>query len=273
MPPDVCLVEVPFMCGDAGHPAAEGPSRAAAALGREGGCSVAAAPDAQPGTIAASLAVDRGVARCIRDAVARGETPLVLAGSCDAAIGVVAGLDRPGLGVVWLDAHGDFNTPESSVSGFLPGMSLAIVAGHCHEEVWAQLGGGRPVRESDIALLGVRDLSPAAERERLHRSDVRVVAWRDGAAERAVSAVLQQLSSREIYLHIDLDALDPHVAPGVVDDPVPGGLTLEDATAIVRAVRERFAIRAAAITTYVPARDRDDRTLRAIVRLSEVIAG
>ena len=273
MPPDVCLVEVPFMCGDPGHAAAEGPSRAAAAVGRAGGCSVAVAPDARPGTIAASLAVNRGLTACVRAAVARGEAPLVLAGSCDAAMGVVAGLDRPGLGVVWLDAHGDFNTPESSATGFLPGMSLAIVAGHCHQEVWAQLGGGRPVRESDIALLGVRDLSPAAERERLERSDVRVVGWRDGAAERAVCAVLRRLSAREIYLHVDLDALDPRVAPGVVDDPVPGGLTLDDATAIVREVRERFAIRAGAITTYVPARDRDDRTLRAIVRLSEVIAG
>lgn len=78
---------------------------------------------------------------------------------------------------------------------------------------------------------------------------------------------------REVYLHIDLDALDPEVAPGVVDRPVPGGLSVEEAESIIAATGERFRIRAATLATYTPALDRGDRTLRAGLRLLEPISG
>jgi arginase len=278
-----CVVEVPFMCGDASHPAAEGPARCATALRAALGTraarmrtvtverpTVAYEPSDM---VAASLAVNARLAELVRQARARGELPLVLAGSCDASLGILAGLDHAGVGVVWLDAHGDFNTPASSVSGFFPGMSLAVLAGHCHQREWARIGGGRAVPEAAIALIGVRDLSPDAERERLERSAIGIVPWRGGASTGAVRHVLDAVAERvrAVYLHIDLDALDPHVAPGIVDDPVPGGLALEDAEAIVRGVCARFEVRAAAITTYVPERDSDDRTLSAILRLAQLL--
>jgi arginase len=262
------------MCGDGRHPAARGPARGAAAL-REAldglrAVAVAVQPPAPSAAVAASLAVNRELAARVRAAIARGERPLVLAGSCDASLGVVAGLGDDGCGVVWIDAHADFNTPRSSESGFFPGMALAVVAGHCHQAELASLGGGGPVPEEAIALLGVRDLSPAAERERLERSSLAVVPWHDGTPGGDVPGVLDALARRvrRVYLHIDLDALDPGVAPGIVDAPVPGGLALADAEAIVDEVRARFDIRATAITTYVPERDQGERTLRAIVRLA-----
>jgi arginase family enzyme len=76
---------------------------------------------------------------------------------------------------------------------------------------------------------------------------------------------------REIYLHIDLDGFDPELAPGVVDEPVPGGLSLEDAERIVQATAERFHIKALPLATYTPERDRDERTLRLGLRLIELI--
>jgi arginase len=255
------LVQVPFMCGDGSHPAAVGPAQVARAAGL-------------PTTVVdpvgdgdGSLRVNRGLAAAVRGVVADGALPLVIAGSCDASLGVLAGRPEGDCGIVWLDAHGDFNTPASSESGFLPGMSLAIAVGHCHRERWAQVGGA-PVAESAVVLLGVRDLSPDAERERLEASAVTAVP--PGAdAVAALDALAGR--TRDVYLHVDLDAFDPAVAPGIVDDPVPGGLSRADGERIVRAVVERFAVRAATIATYVPARDRNDRTLDLVLDLIELL--
>jgi arginase family enzyme len=76
-----------------------------------------------------------------------------------------------------------------------------------------------------------------------------------------------------VYVHVDLDAFDPAVAPGIVDEPVPGGLSGADGELIVREVLDRFELRAATIATYAPARDRDDRTLRLALRLIELLRG
>ena len=117
-------------------------------------------------------------------------------------------------------------------------------------------------------------MSPEAEADRLARSAVEVVEWRDGKPRREVVRVLDTLAARvrEVYLHVDFDAFAPAVAPGVADDPVPGGLAYEDAEAIVRATAARFRIRAATLATYTPARDCDDETLRLGLRLIELIA-
>jgi arginase len=269
------------MSGDGGHPASAGPRRTAeaarTALAARGAAFESATVevalgDADPAE--APWRVVDGVATAVRGAVGAGRLPVVLAGSCDAALGVLAALRGPPCGVVWLDAHGDFNTPESSVSGFFPGMALATVVGHCHAERWAQIGAVGPVAENATALLGVRELSPAAERRRLAASAVEVVAWSAGRPGRDPLAALDALAERvdEIYLHVDLDAFDPEVAPGVVDEPVPGGLSLGDGELVVRGALERFGLRAATLATYVPARDADGITLDLQLRLMELLA-
>jgi arginase len=274
---------VPYMLGDERHAAASGPARylegGAAKILRAKGLGVAAErverrggapfPDAP----AASLAVNLGLAEAVRRAVAAERLPLVLAGSCDASLGVLAGFDHARCGVVWIDAHADFNTPESSVSGFFPGMSAAVIAGHCHRQRWATAGDATPVAEDAVLMLGVRELSPEAERERLERSAVRVVPWRDGRPEGDVVAALDDLAAlaEDVYLHVDNDAFDPATAPGIVDEPVPGGVSLEQMEEIVRGVTSRFRIRAAALTTFTPARDVNDRTLRAGLRVLDLL--
>jgi formiminoglutamase len=104
---------------------------------------------------------------------------------------------------------------------------------------------------------------------------VGVVLWREGDPQADVEAALEGLASRvdEVYLHIDNDALDPAVAPGIVDEPVPGGLSLEQLEDAVLAVTARFRIRAATLATYTPERDEDDRTRRAGLRVIELLAG
>jgi arginase len=261
----VCLIDVPFAMGDDRHDASEGGRRLIDGGGRELFARRAIAcrdlrvarraPFAD--TASACLAVNRELAAAVAAATAAGELPIVLAGSCDAAAGVLAGLTRERCGVVWIDAHADFNTPDSTITGFFPGMALAIVTGHCYAAWWAQIGNADPVPESHVALFGVRDLSPDAERERVARSPIMRVAWIDGHPDRDIDMTVATLASRveQVYLHIDLDALDPSIAPGVVDAPVAQGLSLAQLDALLDALTAKLGLRAVALTTYAPSRD------------------
>jgi arginase len=278
----VCLVEVPFHAGDDGHPSSRGPQRlleaGAAQLFAERGIAVtverAGRETAFADTASSSAQVNRQLATIVRRAISDAQLPVVLAGSCNACLGVLAGFEHARCGAVWFDAHADFNTPDSSASGFFAGMSTAIISGHCYRRYWAQIGDSTPLAEDTIAMFGLRDLSPEAERERLQRSAIQVVAWRNGHPDRDILPVLDDLAGRvrEVYVHVDFDAFAPKFAPGVADQPVPGGLTIEQAETIIRATADRFRIRAATLATYAPERDQEERTLRTALNLLELLA-
>jgi arginase len=279
---DVCLIQVPFHAGDDRHPSSRGPQRLIEAGAAELFASrgVAATVDSVQrhtdfrDTASSSAEVNRQLALHVKNAVANGQLPVVLAGSCNACLGVLAGFEHERCGAVWLDAHADFNTPESTTSGFFPGMSAAVITGHCFRDYWAQIGDNTPLAEDSVLMFGVRDLSPEAERERLHGSGIDVVEWRDGGPAGDIIAALDRLSRRvsDVYLHVDFDAFAPEIAPGVADRPVPSGLSLAEAESIIRAAGERFLIRAATLATYAPDRDVDERTLRLALRLLELLA-
>jgi arginase len=188
-------------------------------------------------------------------------------------MGVLAGFDHSHCGAVWIDAHADFNTPESSASGFFPGMSLAIVTGHCYRNYWGQIGDNRPLEHESVALFGVRDFFPKAERELLEQSAINVVPWHEGEPLRDVDEALDRIARRigDVYLHVDFDAFKPEVAPGIVDKPTPGGLTQKQAEEIIRAVAARFHIRAVTLATYTPSNDEDEKTLRLALDLINLI--
>ena len=258
----LCLIQVPYHAGDDRHPASAGPGRLV-----EGGVRAERVGPFRD-TASSSAEVNKEVAAAVRAAIGAGQLPVALAGSCVTCMGVLAGFDHADCGIVWIDAHADFNTPETTASGFFPGMSLAVVTGHCFGNYWARIGDSTPVAEDAIVMFGVRDLSPDAERERLDRSAVHAV-----EPDGDVATALDRLAARvpEVYLHVDFDGFAPEVAPGIADDPVPGGLSLEDGEAIIRATAERFRIKAAALATYTPDRDRDDKTLRLGLRLIELL--
>ena len=279
---DVCLVEVPYHAGDDGHPSSRGPRRlieaGAVELFAERGLAVAVECASRKAafrdTASSSADVNRQLAAIVRRAVANAQLPVVLTGSCNACIGVLAGFEHAACGAVWLDAHADFNTPDSTASGFFAGMSAAVIAGHCYRRYWAEIGDNTPLAEEAIAMFGIRDLSPEAERERLERSAVQVVEWTDGQPARNVVVALDDLARRvrDVHLHVDFDAFAPELAPGTADEPIPGGLSLEQAETIIRATADRFRIRAATLATYAPDRDRDERTLRLALSLIELLA-
>ena len=242
------LVEVPYFLGRRGEGLATGVPVLAETLAAEIGAHRTTVDVAEESwnEVGASFDVVRALARTVSDVVAAGDFPLVLAGVCSSCLGVAAGLGSPtDLGVVWFDAHGDFNTPETSPTGFFDGMPLAMLTGSGWEGLRAGVEGLRPLNEANVVLVGARDLDPA-EDQRFQRSGVQRVDPGEPIGP-ALDALAEQV--RDVYLHVDLDVLDP--SEGQANRyPAPGGLTAAEVAAAVSEVARRFTIRAAALTAY-----------------------
>jgi arginase len=214
------------------------------------------------------------VAERVRSAAQQGRFPLVLSGNCNTSVGTITGLDPYELGIIWFDGHADFNTPETTSSGFLDGMGLAIATGGCWKAMAQTIPGFRPIPEANAVLVGSRDIVPA-ERERLRRSDATLVeaglVRRRGVRE-ALGIALDELRARvrRVYVHLDLDALDPDSAPANEFAP-PDGLRPEELEEGIQAIQERFTLAAAGVASYDPEYDSEGRVLRAGVRLIEVL--
>jgi arginase len=201
---------------------------------------------------------------------AAGFFPLIVGGDCLVALGALAGLlDSPNTAVAWIDAHGDFNTPETTISGYLGGMPLACAVGRGLAELREQCKLITPVPERNVALIGVRDLDPAEERSLLE-SAVRLVRGPELERDPAVlDHALHGLGSLlQLYLHVDIDVLDPAEAPGV-DYPVTGGLRLDALTRIIQRVAGLGNLAALAITAVNPEKDNDERTVIAALAVIE----
>ena len=284
----VHLLRVPYDSGARGARMGAGPDRLAPAVAdalAALGCTVAEHTIEAPGGFRAEIATGFALMRRLSERVAAARTagalPLVLAGNCNSAVGTVSGIaaaspagDRR-RGVIWLDAHGDYETPETTTSGFLDGTGLATLTGRCWRALAASVPGFAPLPGDHAVLVGARDVS-AAETTALAGDGVRwihpaAIAERGAVALEPALAALQGGGVREVYLHVDLDVHDPAVAPanGYV---VPGGLTPEAVRAAVRLVRERFDVAAAAFTAYDPAHDPAGRMPAVAAALARAIA-
>jgi arginase len=193
--------------------------------------------------------------------------PLLLSGDCITALGIVAGLQRRhgDVSLVWVDAHGDFNTPAISASGYLAGMSLAMLTGRAPEPFCEPLGL-RPVPDRNAVLVDARDLDPA-ERAALEASDVRRVA----ADPDAIREALDQLPRSAVYLHVDVDIVDGAHLPGLrfpVGEGPTFSLVEECLAEIVAAVPPAGACIACA---WSPEAIADELTMHSLTRIAAAI--
>jgi arginase len=205
--------------------------------------------------------------QAVAGAVARAARPLLLSGDCPAALGVMAGLQRrhPDLAVVWLDAHGDFNTPAITISGYLGGMPLAMLTGRA-PELFCDPLGLRPVADTNVVLAGTRDLDPA-ERDALAASQVRRVP----ADPAAITSALDGLGRTPVYLHLDVDVIDSGQLPGLrfPSSPGPSVTQIEEClTAVCTAADVTAACIACA---WLPDRVSDPATRETITRLASAL--
>src|SRR5918999_1155934 len=150
----------------------------------------------------------------IDDALAAGDTPVLLAADCSVSVTTLPAVvrNRPDARVLWLDAHGDYNTPETSGSGYLGGMCLAAATGE-----W-DAGLGETLPAERVVLAGIRGLDPGG-RELLERSSATVIG---ASAIETLVAAKNALDGAPVFVHLDLDVLDPEHFPAAV--PAPGGL-------------------------------------------------
>src|SRR5712671_1661390 len=116
------------------------------------------AADSWHSEIQTSFQLMRMLSVGVRDARESGRLPIVLAGNCNTAVGTLAGLGADSTAVAWFDAHADFNTPETTASGFLDGTAVAIVTGRCWTQLAATVPGFEPVPDNRVCLIGTRDI-------------------------------------------------------------------------------------------------------------------
>ncbi len=183
----------------------------------------------------------------VEKSVAAGRFPVVLGGDHSIAVGTVTGIasvhrrKNQKIGLIWFDAHGDMNTPDTSPSGNVHGMPLAMLLGHGPRE-FAELGGFKPkVEPRNVALMGVRSLDPW-EREIVKKSGIHVITMKEidrlgmaEATERAIEFVSDGTAG--FHLSFDLDGLDPNIAPGV-GTPEPGGINFREAHLLMELVAD-----------------------------------
>lgn len=213
------------------------------------------------------------LAAAVQQAVRMGQFPLVLSGCCHASLGVLAGLARPRTAALWFDAHGDFNTPVTSPSGFLDGMSLAIASGRCHADLVERIGIA-PLAGHRLIHAGGRDFDPQ-ERQALLTVGAAVIPPEELHTRRMDETLGPEVTrlAREadgLYVHVDLDVLDPRRFP--VNEFQPDhGLLIDELLSAIRVGAGALTMRAAAITAYNPARDPKRLTVGAAARIAQTI--
>ena len=205
-----------------------------------------------------------------------GALPVVLGGDHSLAVGSVAAVaahargSRQTLGLIWIDAHGDMNTPDTTLSGSVHGMPLAALLGSEPKEL-AQIGNPSPkVAPSRTVLVGVRDLDPS-ERERVLDSGMHVFGMNDidreglaTIAERAIA--LAGTGTAGLHVSLDLDVCDPTIAPGV-GTPVKGGLNYREAHMLMELIAESGKLRALDVVEANPILDAQNVTAQLGVEL------
>jgi len=209
------------------------------------------------------------LATVVADIARAGNIPLVLGGDHSMAMGTLAGLARAGKrpGVIYIDAHGDINTPETTPSGNVHGMPLAVALGLAGEPFPADL---RATTSGERAvLLGLRDVDPG-ERDNIKKAGVTALTMSDidrlGMGPAMEKAIAVAGKGDGIHLSLDMDALDPDEAPGV-GTPVRGGLTYREAQLAMEMLAASGKLRSVEIAEVNPILDESNRTAALAVEL------
>jgi arginase len=219
-----------------------------------------------PAEINSAFQLAGKISQRVRACHEAGIFPVVLSGNCNAAIGTVSGLDTENTGIVWFDGHGEATTPETTSSGFLDGMPISVLLGRAWQTLAKTVPGFSPIPGNRIVLFGARDLE-AVEATLLEDAGVQQM-----ATVEQLKKVLPGLAKKveKIYVHVDLDVLDPSVARSNQWTP-PDGISLETLIQAIREVKNHATIAALGIASFDPEADRDGKALAAAVLVAESV--
>ncbi len=205
------------------------------------------------------------LAKLVQERIDSGALPIILGGDHSIALGSVSGAAnaRGPLGVIWFDAHGDFNTHETSPSGNIHGMILGALCGYGDPQLVNVAGGGPHVDPRHVAIVGARDLD-RGEKDLLRAAGVHVLTMTDidqrgmgTVAHEAIAFVSE--GTNGFHVSFDLDVVDPTEAPGV-GTPVPGGITTREAHLALELVAETGKLTSLDLVEVNPILDRENKT-------------
>ena len=208
-------------------------------------------------------ALHRPLAGFVQDALLNGKRPVCIAGDCCTAVGVLAGLQRAGFdpALIWFDSHGDFNTWETTPSGFLGGMPLAMLVGRGEQTLLKALEL-KPLAENRVILTDARDLDPA---EKLLVEEAAVTHLAD------VRALLEiALPEGPLYVHIDTDIIDPAEAPAM-NYPAAGGPSAARLRSVMQHLNRTGRIAAVSVSTWNPELDQGGRSRKVCLEVLEAL--
>jgi arginase len=209
-------------------------------------------------------------------AIEAGYLPLFIGGDHSIAVGTVGGVTHSGpSGLLWIDAHGDFNTPESSPTGNLHGMPLAALLGLGAPELVNLGRPGPKMASSEVILIGVRNLDPR-EKVLLKESGIKIYTMRE-IDERGMAAVATEALERlshlpHLHVSLDMDSLDPSEAPGV-GTPVPGGLTYREAHLLMEIIADCACVGSIDVVEINPILDQRNQTAKMALELLASLLG
>jgi len=210
-------------------------------------------------------AIQAALATLVARTMSAGRRPVSIAGDCLSAIGMLAGLQRSGLDpfLIWCDAHGDFNTWETTPSGFLGGMPLAMIAGR-GENTITRAVGLKPQAENRIILTDGRDLDPG---EMTSLQDSSVTHLKDPR-----DLLQHPLRETPLYIHLDADIITPDQAPAQ-NYPVPGGPSVMELREVFLRLARKHRVAAVSVSSWNPDLDKEKASERASMSVLQALVG
>lgn len=202
--------------------------------------------------------------------------PVFMGGDHSLSIGSIGGVTHhEPAGVIWIDAHGDFNTPQSTLTGNIHGMSVAVLLGQGYPELVHVGRQGPKVSAADLVMIGLRELDPL-ERLRMRESGIAAYTMRD-IDERGMGCIAREALSklshlRRLHVSLDLDGLDPMEVPGV-GTTSPGGLTYREAQLLMEIIADTGQLSSLDIVEINPILDQRNQTAKVAVELVASLFG
>lgn len=219
-------------------------------------------------------ATSQAVAERVKEVVADGYRPIVVGGDHSVALGSISGVvSSKKAGVIWIDAHGDMNTPETSPSGNTHGMVLSALMGYGDPKL-TNLNKDNFLDPKDVVIFGARDLDPG-ELKFISETGVNVITWEEISTlglEGALKRVKELLKVESLHISFDLDSVDPEEAPGV-SVPVKGGLKRGEVLEIFSSLEDTYEVTSVDIVELNPLKDREGRSVEIVKSLIDYLEG
>ncbi|MCI7187574.1 MAG: arginase family protein, partial [Fusobacterium mortiferum] len=209
----------------------------------------------------------------VNEAVRDGYRPIVIGGDHSIALGSISGVSlEKEIGVVWIDAHGDMNTDESTISGNIHGMPLALLQGAGDRDLVNCFYEGAKIDSKNVVILGARDLD-FKEREVIDQLGVKVI-YHDEVLQKGLDRVLEEiheyLKVDNLHISFDVDSVNPELAPGV-STPVRNGFTTDEVFQTFKFLFKNYFVTSVDIVEFNPVNDKNNKTVNFVNELTEYV--